>query len=226
MRSRTVAGIGLAFVLAASTAARAQTVHLPITDFTHSPNNLTSVQSWLDPETGYIIVFDAFGHWNSQFSLGLNTQLGGQLSIHDQGDGTERVVLVLHTKDALCYGTAGGSLAFGRTLGQVRLGAAASLGDGLFRLEFTKAVGAPMPNWQGALGAQNDAMATASISCKGELRANAITGYVDGQPGFAHTTQTGLFDTGANAGIGCPPEQDANCFPSEKVQFKASGRKD
>src|SRR4030095_585905 len=80
-----------------------------------------------------------------------------------------------------------------------------------------------VPHWHNALAAGNDAMATASVSCKGECT-NSITGFQDGQLGFAHTTQTGLMDTGATAGIGCPPEQDGNCFPAEKVQFKAIGR--
>jgi hypothetical protein len=216
------AATGLALILTAS-AARAQTVHLPVTDFTSIQN---SAQAWQDPETGSIIVFDAFGRWNNVFGLGLNTQLGGQLSIRDQGDGTQRVIVVLHTKDALCYGTNGAGIAFGRNLNEVvNQDRTPSLGDGLFRLEFTMPAGGTLPQWLAALGPGNDAMATASISCKGELRTNPLTGFVDGQIGFAHTTQTGLFDTGANAGIGCPPEQDANCFPSEKVQFKASGRR-
>ena len=58
------------------------------------------------------------------------------------------------------------------------------------------------------------------------MRTNAVTGFVDGQTGMAHTTQTGLFDTGADAdGSGCPAEKDANCFPSERVTFKAVGKK-
>jgi hypothetical protein len=56
----------------------------------------------------------------------------------------------------------------------------------------------------------------ASIMCShGELRPS-------GAPGFAQTTQTGLFSTGVPGG--CPPEKDADCFPAEKVQFKPTGR--
>ena len=104
-------------------------------------------------------------------------------------------------------------------------GATPSLGDGLFRYEFTMPVG-PLPQWGAYFGPVGDAMATASISCKGELRNNTVTGFVEPQAGFAHTTQTGLYDTGADGGtLGCPPEKDANCFPSERVVFKATGRK-
>jgi hypothetical protein len=213
--------------MAVSAGAQAQTVHYPVTDFTAAQNQVTG---WNDPATGYNVFFDAFGVVNNP---ALNTQYGGDLSIHDNGDGTQRVVLVLHTKDGLCWGTtpavapAAGSLpAFGRSSWNPALGQAPSVGDGLFRFEFTMAVGDPLPRFGTVLGQAADAMATVSISCKGELRTNVVTGFVDGQPGFAHTTQTALFDTGADAeGTGCPPESDANCFPSERVTFKAVGKK-
>ncbi len=32
---------------------------------------------------------------------------------------------------------------------------------------------------------------------------------------------SGLYHTGVPGG--CPPEKDADCFPAEKVQFKATG---
>jgi hypothetical protein len=117
--------------------------------------------------------------------------------------------------------------AFGSSLAEVVLQSATpAVGDGMFRLEYTTTAGAPFPQYQTAMTPGNDAMATASISCKGALRDNAITGFVNGQTGFAHTTQTALYDTGADGGtIGCPPEKDANCFPSERVTFKAVGRK-
>ena len=214
--------------LAVSAGAQAQTVQLPVTEFTQDqPNVLTG---WSDPATGNVIWFDAFGKANPVLT-GLNTQYGGSLSIHDQGDGTQRVVLVLHTKDGLCYGSNGAGIAFGRTVAQVTPTTPASSGDGLFRLEFTmpaSPAGGPyvFPQAQAVLNQAREAMMTASISCKGELRTNTITGFVDGQTGMAHTTQTGLFDTGADAdGTGCPAEKDANCFPSERVTFKAVGKR-
>jgi hypothetical protein len=212
--------------LAVSAGARAQTVHLPVTDFVGIQ---TSIQGWQDPATGNIIYFDAFGRLNTFYHLGLNTQFGGDYSIHDQGDGTQRVILVLHTKDALCWGittTGGNAPAFGRSTGEVLGGATASVGDGLFRYEFTMPAGGALPQWGTFFGPAADAMATATISCRGELRTNAVTGFVAPQSGFAHTTQTALYDTGADGGtLGCPPEKDANCFPSERVVFKATGRK-
>jgi hypothetical protein len=217
--------------LAVSAGARAQTVHLPVTEFTSDQLFLTG---WNDPASGNIVFFDAFGKLSPAVT-GLNTQYGGDLSIDDQGDGTQRVVLVLHTKDGLCYGrNKAGVLAFGRLSGQVTSENPASSGDGLFRFEFTmpsSPAGGPyvFPQSITALTAANDAMATATVTCKGELRAGTAafpTGFSEGQPGFAHTTQTGLFDTGADAGgTGCPAEKDANCFPSERVTFKAVGKK-
>jgi hypothetical protein len=207
--------------LAVSAGARAQTVQYPITDFT---NIQTSYQAWLDPATNSTILFDAFGYRNRVNNLGLGTQVGGELSVHDEGNGTQRVTVVLHTKNGLCWGV-NPTPAFGRSIGEVLQGATPSLGDGLFRYEFTMPVG-PLPKWGTYFGPAADAMATVSISCKGELRTNTITGFVEPQTGFAHTTQTALYDTGADSGgAGCPPEQDANCFPSEKVTFKATGRK-
>ena len=222
-----IAASAALITLAVSAGARAQTVHLPVTEFTQDQSSLTG---WFDPVARNTVYFDAFGKANPVVT-GLNTQYGGNLSIDDQGDGTQRVVLVLHTKDALCYGANDAGMAFGRTAGQVTPTTPATSGDGLFRLEFTmpaSPAGGPyvFPQAQAVLTPANEAMMTASISCKGELRTNTITGFVDGQTGMAHTTQTGLFDTGADAGgTGCPPEAEANCFPSERVTFKAIAKR-
>ncbi len=54
----------------------------------------------------------------------------------------------------------------------------------------------------------------------GELRAPG-SGFPDGTPGSAHTTQTGVLSTGVPAG--CPPEKDGDCFPAEHIQFNVNG---
>jgi hypothetical protein len=212
--------LGLALWLTMPAGLLAQTQKSPISDFL---NNQNGRQAWLDPATGNTLFFDAFGVFNNNFGLGLGTVFGGHVTRRELNDGSARVTVVLHTKNALCWGfTPVSNPAFGRSFAEVAGGATASLGDALTRIEFPLAsAGDPLPTWSAiVLGTQGFSVTT--IMCHGELRTES--GFPAGTKGFAQTTQTGgLFTTGVPGG--CPPETNANCFPAEKIRFKATGRK-
>lgn len=203
--------------------AGAQTRQLPIEFFLDllGPN---AVHFWSDPANGNLIAIDAYNKRNVSLNIGLPTTVTGKVMIQSLRDGTERVTVSAHTKNAVCWGFAPSSPttnvpAFGYSPLQVKNNIGpASLGETSYRIVY-----APQPagmfNPNGAGVVLEAFMAT--VNCDGLLRAGS--GFPEGTPGFAHTRQTGLYDTGANAGAGCPPEQDANCFPSEKVEFKPRG---
>lgn len=221
--------IAAAFLLFATGAVslHAQSQNLPISDFV-AVQPAGAYTSWLDPISGNWLYFDAFGRRAEYFGLNLGTTISGTVMVNDLGDGTERVTIVQHTRNAVCWGSVwNGSanvLGFGRTPAMIFNGANASLGNGMMRLQFTKPVGSQLPRY-GWLGnpyfpAYVLEFMSATIMCQnGELR--AASGYPDGTPGFAQTIQTGLYNTGAPTG--CPNEGDADCFPAEKVQFKPAG---
>ncbi len=215
---------GLALWLATSAGLLAQTQRLPISDYLD--NQVTST-IWLEPANGNLLFFDAFGVLNENLDLGLGTVFGGRVTRRELNNGFERVTVVLHTKDALCFGFTGypGALApaFGRNALEVAGGAPASLGDGLIRIEFTLPAGDPLPAFFDMFTPPiiTDLALNATIMCHGELRTES--GFPPGAEGLAQTTQEGLFITGVPGG--CPPETDGNCFPAEKVQFKQTSRR-
>ena len=173
-----------------------------------------SSQSWFDPATGNILRMDAYGKLNNSFSLGLPTTVDGKVTARDLGDGTERVTVLVHTRNALCWGfNSSFAPAFGYRPADVMNGVGpAAIGNITYRLVYL-----PQPIGQfDPLGDVEIWFGTAS--CAGELRAGS--GYLEGTSGFAQTTQTGLLATGVPSG--CPPEKDADCFPAEKIQFKAT----
>jgi hypothetical protein len=170
--------------------------------------------AWEDPASGNLVVIDAYGKRNVFFNLNLDTTVTGMVTVKDQGDGTQKVDVSLLTKNAICWGFNGNfDPAFGYRPPEVANGLGpASLGDALTRIDFTEPTG--------PLSLPMDVTTeSAAVLCDGQLRFGS--GHPDGTPGFAQTTQTGLFSTGVPGG--CPPEKDADCFPAEKVQFKATG---
>lgn len=196
---------------------------LPLSSFL-SAQPATQFQFWIDPVTLNDLRFDAFGKRNAALGLNLGTSIDGHVTIRDLGGGTERVTVIFNTRNALCWGFVELSPsvpAFGRSPVEVKAGAQASLGDGMTRIAFTKPQGTPLPTWDQIFGPPYILESvTTSIMCQdGELRSGS--GFPDGTPGFAQTAQTGLYNTRV-PGL-CPPEHDADCFPAEKIQFKASG---
>ena len=206
-------GSGFCLIVLMAIAATAQTQQLPLSLYLDqlAPN---AALAWSDPVSGNLVVFDAYGKRNTLFGLNLGTTVDGSVTVSFRRD-TQRVVVDLRTDNALCYGLdASNAPAFGYRAAELLGGAGpAATGRGLTRIVY-----APQPIGPIDFDGQQDMLVTA-ISCNGELRSGS--GYPDGTPGFAQTTQTGLFATGVPGG--CPLEHDADCFPAEKVQFKPVG---
>jgi len=203
-------------LLVLNSTAPAQTTQLPITDFLNA-NNAGAYQIWTDPSSSpeNWLSFDMYGKRATAYGLSLGTTIKGKVTVQSLPDGMRQVTVNIHTKNAVCWGTTNGLAipVFGFHPSLVAGGATASLGDGM-----SKIVYAPRPISEPLYGGPTDSY-SATIMCDGTLRAGS--GYPEGTEGFAQTTQVGLYNTGVPAG--CPPEQDGNCFPAEKVQFKPTG---
>ena len=219
---RCIVGVGLTLGLLFPARLLAQSQQLPIGSFL-DVQPLTQQTFWIDPASGGLIGFDAFGKRNEALGLDLPTSISGGVTINDLGNGTERVMVDLHTHDAVCFGFVNVVPAFGRSPAEIAGGASPSLGDAHIEIGFTQPAGAPLPTFGAIIGGTSGIVletVRGSIMCQGgELRSGS--GYPDGTPGFAQTTQIGVLSTGVPAG--CPPEKDADCFPAEAVQFKATG---
>jgi len=198
-------------IMAAAGRTSAQTQQLPISTFLNLLPN-TATQVWSDPTNGNILIIDGYGKRNAALNLNLGTTINGKVTVMDLGDGTQRVTVHFQTRNAVCWG-------FNENLQPVfgyspvavlnNVGPAA-LGSSITRIVFEPQpvgpinIGTPIETWM------------STVSCQGLLRAGS--GFAEGTEGFAQTRQTGLYGTGVPDG--CPPEQDANCFPAEKVEFK------
>lgn len=203
-----------AITLMSATRTSAQTEQLPISTFLDLLPS-TSFQNWFDPATGNILNIDAYGKRNAALGLNVGTTTSGKVTVTDLGDGTQRVTVHFQTRDAICWGlNASFQPAFGYSPAAVvnNLGPA-SLGSTNTRIVFEpQPIGPINLDWP-----LQTFMAT--VSCQGLLRPGS--GFAQGTEGFAHATQIGLYGTGVPGG--CPPEQDASCFPAETVQFKPIG---
>ena len=130
------------------------------------------------------------------------------------------------TNNAVCAGIdVNFDFAFGFFPFEIANGApTSSLGDGHTIFQWTQPTGSGMPTqaqiFDDPTGARVAEKVQTSVMCHGQLRDGS--GYPEGTPGFGATTQVGNFHTGVPTG--CPPEKDGDCFPAEKVQFKANGQ--
>src|SRR5215207_218828 len=210
---RGILTLGGCILILFAVPARAQTQQLPIETFLNLVGPTANLV-WSDPSSGNFVRIDTFGKVNATLSLNLGTSVTGQVMVRDLGDGTQQVTVIIHTKDAICWGFNGSNQpAFGYNPVDVLNGVGpAALGQATTRLVFE-----PQPVGPISLGDLESLVAT--VTCNGVLRAGS--GYPAGTPGIAHTTQVGLGGTGVPSG--CPPEVDANCFPAEKVVFKPAG---
>ena len=211
----------VASILSATRPAVAQVRRLPLSDF-------LGVQStqicWSDPVTGNALCFDLYGARAAANGLDLGTTFNGDVQINDLGNGRERVIVNWQTRNAVCAGfNANFDPTFGFFAVEIAGGAPASLGDGHTIFQWTQPTGSGIPTqaqiFDDPTGARVPEKVLTSVICHGQLRAGS--GYPEGTPGLGQTTQTGLLRTGVPSG--CPPEKDADCFPAEKVQFKANG---
>jgi len=214
----TLVAVAVASILLAERPAVAQVKHLPLSDF-------LGVQvaqiCWSDPASGNALCFDLYGARAAFFHLNLGTTFEGDVEIRDLGNGTERVIVNWHTLGANCAGFGPTDAALGYLPFEVARGAPPVLGDGHTIFQWTQPTGSGIPT-QAEIFDSADHVAEkvmTSVMCHGTLRAGS--GYPDGTPGLGQTTQIGVLRTGVPSG--CPPEKDADCFPAEKVQFKANG---
>jgi hypothetical protein len=201
-------------------AAGASVRHLPLSDF-------LSVQTaqicWTDPASPNVLCFDLYGARAAANGLNVGTTFNGDVQINDLGNGRERVIVNWQTQGAICVGFTDVDFAIGNFAVDVAHGAPAVLGDGHTIFQWTQPTGSGMPTqaviFDDPTGARVAEKVLTNVMCRGALRAGS--GYPDGTPGFGATTQVGNLRTGVPSG--CPPEKDGDCFPAEKVQFKANG---
>jgi Tol biopolymer transport system component len=174
----------------------------------------SAFDQWIDPASGNAVAFDTYGKLNRAFNLGLDTSVTGNVTVRDLGNGAQQVVIHVRTTEGACWGmNENYEPAFGYDPVEILFGAPAAVGRGDLRItQRPQPVGPIRRSWpiQSIIG---------NVSCEGLLRAGS--GYPEGTPGIAQTTQTGLYNTGVPGR--CPPEQDVDCFPAEQVQFKPRG---
>ena len=212
IKTTRLSGLLLVVAFAFAGKAVAQTEHYPITAWT-SLLGPSAASTWFGPE-GDRVVFDTFGKLNQTFNLDLGTEVDGNVTVRYLGDGMQQVVIHVRTTNGLCWGfNANNQPAIGfRPIDVLNGIGSAAVGRSTWRItQLPQPVG-PIRSWgvESIIG---------NVNCYGLLRAGS--GYPEGTPGFGQTTQTGLGMTGVPDG--CPPEQNANCFPAEKLQFKATG---
>ena len=191
---------------------------------------LETTTAWHDPATHRVVGLDGFGKLAAYFGLGgFNTTFEGSVMVREFDDARAHVSVILHTKNAICWGYQGDDSeanyveAFGYAPYQVAGGAAPSLGDGLFKIEFL----IPWPTNRLPTSYETQPgdpvyprlQLSHVVNCSGTLRAGS--GHPDGTRGAARTTQVALFVTGAPSG--CPHERDANCYPSERIDWWPTG---
>jgi hypothetical protein len=218
--------LGLALLLAVPSVSWAQAQQRPISEFIDAQTLVpTTYTPWFEPASGNWLFFDAFGKYNDRFDLALGTTFDGRVTVRPIAGGGAHVSVVLHTKNGLCWGykdpVSPANIVFGNRPLAVQAGAPAALGDGLTKVEFTMpSMDSPLPDFFEDLGSDMYPLVSmmAEVTCKGELR--AASGYPDGTPGTAHTTQVGFFTRGV------PGDCVAlgGCFPAEKVDFKPTGK--
>ena len=182
--------------------------------------------AWHDPATRRSLTLDGFGTRARYFGIeGLGTTFDGSVTVRAFGATRAHVAVILHTRNAICWGYQGDETethfaeAFGYAPFQVAAGATPSLGDGLWTIEFL--IPWPTDHLPTYHQTQPDdpvyprLRLSAVVNCRGALRPGS--GHPDGTPGAARTTQVGLFATGTPGG--CPHERNANCYPSERIDW-------
>jgi hypothetical protein len=176
---------------------------------------------WYDPATDRWLCFDDYGKLAEYYSgLNLGTTVEGSVTVRPLKDGGAQVSVLIHTGNALCFGYQGDfqgnyPLAFGYEPQEVGGQIAASLGEGTLAYEYTM----PSPD-SPLVGDYPTKSLIAVVDCNGQLRYGS--GFPDGTPGRAHTAQKGVFATGVPSG--CPPETNANCWPTEIIRFWPVGK--
>jgi hypothetical protein len=204
----------------------AQTTELPISVFIDA-QPIGAFEGWTDTATFKNLIFDAYGKRTALFGLDFGTTFSGTITMTDLGTGRTRVRVVLHTSHAVCWayqfaeGWTAPQLAFGTAPFYLAQGEGpAAFGNSDERIAFTIPTGSPFPSMDAVFGDPANALESdvVTINCDGVLRPGS--GYPDGMPGKARTTQTGLMNTGAPTGC---PGGDGDCWPVERVAWWPTG---
>jgi hypothetical protein len=168
-----------------------------------------------EPATDRLLNFDQFGKRAQFFGLDVGTTFEGRVTVRTLADGRAHVSVLLHTRNAVCWGFQGDFKgqyppAFGYTPREVFSGLETSLGDGMMNIEFTlSSPDDPLPNF---FSVPLESV-TVVINCSGELRNGS--GFPDGTPGRAHTTH--VFFAGTEGPGGCRGGSD--CIATEKIDW-------
>jgi hypothetical protein len=173
---------------------------------------------WTSAKNDNFLFFDVYGVIAQEISSDFGTTFDGKVTIRELADGRARVSLVIHTKNALCFGYQGDwNYAFGNDPNEViDEGRVASLGEGTLTKTYTiDSPESPLIDLEDPYA--NLESTTAVINCSGVLR--EATGFPEGTPGRAHVTQQGLFLN--EVPKNCPA---GDCWPVETVDFKPVGQ--
>ncbi len=217
----TIAALAAVMLAVAASRSDARTMQRRVQELISAQT--TNIVCWYEPDNGNTVCEDYAGTINAANNLNLGTITDGTITEQPgPTPGTSALHIVLHTADALTWGTQPApGLVFGHTAGQVLAGADAALGDSLFTVDMVNNVppGSPLPNLAQVFFAPQPGQVVNKVSyvltADGTLR--AAFGVPDGTPGMAHTTQRGLFTV---PGQGIPPDR----YPTERVIFQALGQ--
>jgi hypothetical protein len=200
--------------------ASAQTQQLPIGAWVDAQIGSHYWSTW-PPDK--VLYFDVYGKRADSLGLNLGTTVEGGVTVRKTAEGRAHVSVSVFTRNALCWGIQadGGPYdpAFGYSPDLVAAGSPASLGDGLYKLQFIMASpDTPLPP-ASELGTEDYPVIGNSvvINCSGQLRFGS--GFPNGTPGKAHVTQKGMFASGFPGH--CPA---GDCWPAEMVKFWPTGR--
>jgi len=217
---RTIMCLVSLCVLAVPAMSFGQVRQIPIGDFV---NAQTGYIAWADPVTDRYLLFDLYGKIDQYFDLDLETTVKGRVTMRVLDDGRAHVSVLVETRDAMCWGTQSlDTMAFGYNPYEVLFsGLTPSAGNGMFAFEFTlPSPDIPLDDWWLYFWGIEDSWDSAIgiINCRGELRAGS--GFPEGKPGFARTTQRDL-NGATGVPSGCPA---TDCYPTERIDFKPIGQ--
>jgi hypothetical protein len=193
-----------------------QVQQLPINAYLDEIGDNAYYEYYWDADGTYLM-FDVYGKQAQDYGLDVGTTVDGKVTIRELANGRAHVSILIHTNNAICWGYQFDGedypWAFGYEPWDVADGVgAASLGEATIKREFT----IEHPN-DPLLNFDNDESVSAVVNCRGELRYGS--GFPDGTPGRAHTTQKGLFLN--EIPKNCPA---GDCWPVENVFFKPVGK--
>jgi hypothetical protein len=223
-------------VCAVSAPAFAQTTHRPIAEFVAAqgtfcvPDGAGGCVVFVPPVANFVgftdtvndraISVDYAGLANDALGGALGTTFSGTVSERPLKDGRALIHVNLHTSNALAWVIpfdpastenqfGNNPLLFGARVPDVQAGAAPSLADSVFTIEFVSpAPGLPLPDLEQLLFAPETGQELRSVV----FEATANGTFADGTPGKVHVIERGIFDNGFHGAVG-------DGFPVETINL-------